>query len=808
MVHRPASIQWGSRKDYNGKRAFRRDAGFADGGRLPPGIINAANDCFCNSVLQALVATPLLEDFICFRNDSMDPSLSPALTNGRPIAGPAEVKWESGMQISDLFLQFMEIAYQARGADDGAYLNPRDLIRLLGSKFDQYLDFRQQDAHELLRHLLDAMYMEEMDIIKKRQPPLERKKTRGVSRASEHSRPPSRSAPGLGSLDPILDVPKLAPFPSSIFGGQLASVIVCNTCKHISHTYEDFMDLSIPIKTEEERKKSRLKLFAQMFSSSSTFQIPKPTTISPSADDRVPNGKANSDKRSEADMEGASRLGRSLSVKIRKSRERLAHGYPSRSTSRPTSVERSSTQVKRPRKQTPGEAAYLRALLRDEPIHASNPLALLRSASPSSSATRVSPASGDSSAKFGNGSGLLDCLRMFTAVEILDGENLFACHNCWKTENPLLAKRRRRHHSGSESSSSSSASSDDELSQSRRRPLPSPSLAVPGADFPRPSSAQARLSRPGAISEEEIEVISSSVVSEPPPRPEPIIIRSCPSMDDLHSNDAVANGISLTSTRNSIPFPNTASLSVPSVSNTPPSDMPPGEASVPRFRRFSSFHAEKLLSPHVSRESLASAPEIQRPITPLTLKIRSDGTVSDESVVDEAETTSVHPSESDGASLSSATRGAGAVPQRTVPNVAQPTRSVKIPKRSEQIVLRRAFKRYLISTPPPVLVIHLKRFQQTSKSLFAGSAKKIDDFISFPEYLDLRPFRAPRKERYGLDQRGRTPREGSAQYKKQHRLFSSRDEEEEPPTWYRLYAVVVHIGSMVSNRVTGRHSMD
>jgi len=122
---------------------------------------------------------------------------------------------------------------------------------------------------------------------------------------------------------------------------------------------------------------------------------------------------------------------------------------------------------------------------------------------------------------------------------------------------------------------------------------------------------------------------------------------------------------------------------------------------------------------------------------------------------------------------------------------------VKMPKRSERVIHRRAFKRYLIDSSPPVLVIHLKRFQQISKSLFAGSAKKIDDFISFPEYLDLRPFLAPKKERYGLNQRGRTPHDGSAQRKKHHhRLFIGKDEEE-PPTWYRLYAVVVHIGSMI-----------
>ena len=40
----------------------------------------------------------------------------------------------------------------------------RQLLATLGHKYDQYLDFRQQDAHEFLRLLLDAMRMEELDV--------------------------------------------------------------------------------------------------------------------------------------------------------------------------------------------------------------------------------------------------------------------------------------------------------------------------------------------------------------------------------------------------------------------------------------------------------------------------------------------------------------------------------------------------------------------------------------------------------------------------------------------------------------------
>ena len=65
--------------------------------------------------------------------------------------------------------------------------------------------------------------------------------------------------------------------------------------------------------------------------------------------------------------------------------------------------------------------------------------------------------------------------------------------------------------------------------------------------------------------------------------------------------------------------------------------------------------------------------------------------------------------------------------------------------------MRRTFKRYLIALPPPILVVHLKRFQQVSKSnpyamAFSSGFKKLEDYVAFPEWLDLKPYLAPTKE--------------------------------------------------------------
>jgi len=102
--------------------------------------------------------------------------------------------------------------------------------------------------------------------------------------------------------------------------------------------------------------------------------------------------------------------------------------------------------------------------------------------------------------------------------------------------------------------------------------------------------------------------------------------------------------------------------------------------------------------------------------------------------------------------------------------------------------MRPAYKRYLIAIPPPILVIHLKRFQQLLKNpvlSFSHGFKKLDDFVTFPEYLDMTPFLAPKKEDFGLGSGG-----GKARGK-------VRPKAKEGRCMYRLYAVVVHIGNML-----------
>ena len=87
---------------------------------------------------------------------------------------------------------------------------------------------------------------------------------------------------------------------------------------------------------------------------------------------------------------------------------------PSKNPKRPTNISKS-------RKQDALEAAYLRRLLEDTTPSLSNPFAMLRMTSSNGSSPTWS--------KMSSTQGVEDCLKKFTAVEALDGDNMFGCRN-------------------------------------------------------------------------------------------------------------------------------------------------------------------------------------------------------------------------------------------------------------------------------------------------------------------------------------------------------------------------------------------
>ena len=526
-----------------------------------------------------------------------------------------------------------------------------------------------------------------------------------------------------------------------------------------------------------------------------------------------------------------------------------------------TGVQRSrSPKLPKP---TAAESEYLRKILADMassssglhgPFSLFKPPALLSGTHPfSTSASSGLTGSSGGGAGMWLGlnqlSGIEECLRLFTAVEVLDGENMVGCRRCWKIANGVLdvkgSNRQEEEDSDEEQEQEQEGRSDgvtnqDEVVHGLKKlhprlealsvvnvntPIHIPtSISTPTVTFYTLSNSSGSRS----ISSLPTEATSVSNSNEDPSLAEfeesgnppigpgpggmtiPIISTTSPldtPMDDRTSfaraqrlavssmiEPSVTNGAgNKNRTINGVLSGQDSSINPSSSYITPLSSVP-----TPTLAKYSaSGSKDSLLIPKMpmyrrrkiydsSTSASASGTDIES----------SDDEESDTSVgtsVSEASCASASAKDSTPSNVhissSVPSQGqqqaqAGAQQTSTSTSTAQQTKPKE--KKPKPVIMRAAYKRYLIAVPPPVLVIHLKRFQQTSKMpliSFSHGLKKLDDNISFPEYLDLMPFLAPKKEDYGLGK------------KKKKGVVKAKEEK----CMYRLYAVVVHIGNMVSS---------
>ncbi|KAI6007873.1 peptidase C19, ubiquitin carboxyl-terminal hydrolase 2 [Pisolithus marmoratus] len=923
---------------------------------LPPGLVNHGNTCFMNSVLQGLIATQYLEQLATFKpiplvlQSSTDIPVashrSPELTNGHGVGGDFERPQTDGLTICDTFINLMLRAWNMQHNGDRDSLSPRPILAALGQKYDQYLDFRQQDAHEFLRQLLDAMRMEETDTIKGRL------QIQSIQKSGTPSDIPDRppSVHSKFKKTSQIDEPpqqtndKPMSFVDMLFGGKLTSILVCQTCKHVSHTLsikaEDYM---------KERKRDRIKQLAKKLRniSSSALAATPPVQRSSSvpatpardsldspkvsesprrrsidlAEVKVQVQSTGEEKQGGADADPivtpiipdlpvavagppisepaesipitepsvAMLLQESASVRVSSETSKVSGGEKknkddgwvklsrrisatvglsrnsressrtqreekkgknssspkpsSRPTEEPvaprastsvtsthedvnfsgspsTSMEREPTpssmflvneklQVQlagagmkrslstnqkctgnlpefakpspkrhkqRPPKPSAEEAAYLRDVLADiHPQNITRPFSFFRQ-----SKEQIAANSGGFQGtflKFGQLGGIEECLRLFTSVEVLDGENMVRCRRCWKIAHGVYKPSSTRSVQGSDSWTDSD---DDDTDYIVHPSSCSPSrhdLEVISAELGSPVSRLATTGTPSKNQDTRIDDTShmntdislpnfATKTSKPPP---PVLqLNDCAALDDTQ-------------------FPSQQDMVVPSISTAVPQ----------------SSHSVKTARPTASRRSTTSSFVTRFSLATASLKGTSLNAPFDRHRRDR-DRISDSATESDGVSedsdmiyvcsdISSAASPAfsRSVSQEHLESISQPLHDTpsKIKRdncdipRPKQVLMRPAYKRYLIATPPPILVIHLKRFQQSSKTpvtSFASSFKKLDDYISFPEYLDLTPYLAPKREDYFVT-----------------KVAVGRGRKRIEPCMYRLYAVVVHIGNML-----------
>ncbi|CBQ70252.1 conserved hypothetical protein [Sporisorium reilianum SRZ2] len=776
-------------------------------------------------------------------------------------------------------------------------VNPKRLLNQIGKKYDQYLEYGQQDGHELMRHLLDACRMEELDVIKKMRPPPPNKKAKIDQHASTSASTSAAAAARLTPADmengqivshptqtvqpPSPTAEQLLPFLDLLFCGKLASMVVCEACKNVSHTYEDFYDISLSLRDDasnpKSRKRDRLRSMADRWrkatqgrtivdrksAAAATAAAAAAATNSPTP---VGTPRYSATEASDADSnalkpkksagflspdEGGRGRFQLRTRSLRRSsgrHEKLGATSgsemepdfpdmaslslaPTSAASRPyvdsapasagedNGDARTGTRVARmlgsatnaadasSRETSPNppiggrmapppfaagmrppirtakssshQSAYIARIMADDPTSShADPAAPRKAGAPSplfdavaaAAAAQGKPMHGffrsvgagartrDPAAELEpnpksqgakrrhkmreeqSTTGLVASLRQFTSVEVLDGDNSFACKNCWRLANPPNAQereqiRRRRRRKGvaaaevddDEGSEPSSSDGESDREQQKSTETRSSSDAV---------SDETLVAQPMSTSTSQSTLASSSVdsimtgssASHPSQQRSDVPTISMTSVDASTDELKTQQPLSGSLGEGDVVARDYAASATPSMSSSNGSN---GVAM--QQKRGSESSLSSVEAAAKNRDRLAPSNGYD---TGTETDMSGFSTGLDESNASTGEGTDTE-AEGDGAKkkLAGAERSG--------------------PKRSAQSLPRRALKRYLIASAPPVLIFHLKRFQATGRGFVSGLAgfKKIDDQVTFPEYLDITPWLAPPREEY--DRRGR-----------------------------------------------------
>jgi ubiquitin carboxyl-terminal hydrolase 36/42 len=165
--------------------------------RVGPGFFNQGNSCFLNSTLQCLMyIPPLVQIFQYHRRE--------ALKNIKDDAQPKAIMLMFDSLINEVWST----------KHNNATISPRSMFGNLRRVGKQFRPFRQEDAHEYLRQLLDFMHEEVL-------------KANGI-----------KISQGKIAETTVF---------SRTFGGELCNKLSCSRCGYSSETFNHFQDLSLEI---------------------------------------------------------------------------------------------------------------------------------------------------------------------------------------------------------------------------------------------------------------------------------------------------------------------------------------------------------------------------------------------------------------------------------------------------------------------------------------------------------------------------------------------------------------------------------
>lgn len=192
------------------------------------GLTNLGNTCFLNSALQCLLNTPPLADY--FMND-----LHMKEMNINNVLGSKGA----------VTLALAHLTKQYWSREDLDAINPKELYGVISHFAPQFSHGTQEDSHEFLAFLLDIIH-EDLNRVKNK--PYIEEKDYNDDKLEEHSSEAWKNYL-MRNKSIIVD----------LFQGQSKSTLKCLKCNHVSHKFEPFMYLSLPL-PQKSKKKAKVPL--------------------------------------------------------------------------------------------------------------------------------------------------------------------------------------------------------------------------------------------------------------------------------------------------------------------------------------------------------------------------------------------------------------------------------------------------------------------------------------------------------------------------------------------------------------------